>query len=196
VDDKWDKVAALDLKSVRNKFAFKKGWWWRTRNDALRVEAEYRRFLYLIISNVGQTVVPWSRDLDDFWHEHILDTAKYDRDCAAIFGRFIHHNPHLPEGSPAHTKSSAATRQMYKKAFKDSASKGRRRTHSDIGCGSDMPVVFCDSTTHAGHHGCHDAGGHHGGSHGCGSHSSGHGCGGHGCGGHGCGGHGCGGGGH
>jgi hypothetical protein len=195
MDEKWYKVAALDLKSVRQKFAFKKGWWWRTRHDAKLIEREYRQFLYLIICNPGQTVVPWSHDLDDFWHQHILDTEKYAQDCNAIMGSFIHHNPNLPEGSSPHTEAFAATRVMYKTAFSDSLRKPKR-TAVDIGCGSQMQVVFCKSRTSTGHHhfggghhgGAHHAGGHdagaHGG-HGCGAHSAGHGCGGHGCGGHG-----------
>jgi hypothetical protein len=212
--ENWEKVAAVDLKSVRLKFLFKKGRWWRMCKSAERIEREYRQFLYLIVCNPGQTIVPWSRDLDDFWHEHILDTAKYAQDCQNILGSFIHHNPHLPEGSAPHIKAFAATRQMYKSAFKKSAREGRKRGRSDVGCGTDMQVVFCDSSASSGHHGDghhHDAGGHHGGGHGggghhggggdhgghgCGGHGGGHGCGGHGCGGHGCGGHGCGGGGH
>ncbi len=88
MDEKWYKVAALDLKSVRKKFVVKKGLWWCMRRDAGLVEREYRQFLYLIICNPGQTVVPWSHDLDDFWHEHILDTAKYAEDCNTIMGSF------------------------------------------------------------------------------------------------------------
>jgi hypothetical protein len=195
MDEKWKKIAALNLKSVRQKFAFKKGWWWRVRSDVEPVEREYRQFLYLIACNPGTTVVPWSRDLDNFWHEHILDTAKYAADCDAIMGSFIHHNPHLPEGTLLHGKAFAATRRMYKTAFRESVRKGRRRVHGEAGCGSEMPVVFREVSAPAGHHHSdghhHDAGGHHAGDHGGG----GHGCGGHG-GGHGCGGHGCGGGGH
>jgi hypothetical protein len=201
MDERWAKVAAVDLSSVRNKFAFKKGFWWRLRHDALRVECEYRQFLYLIVCNPGQTVVPWSHDLDDFWHEHILNTEKYAQDCNAVLGGFIHHNPHLPEGSPPHAKAFAATRQMYKSTFKEAARDRRRRVSAGAGCAADMPVVFCEGGASAGHHGGghhnvghqggghhgggHDAGGHHGGGHGCGGHGGGHGCGGHGCGGHG-----------
>jgi hypothetical protein len=192
MDEKWGKIAALDLNLVRRKFELKKGWWWRWRGDARITEREYRQFLYLIVSNPGQTVVPWSRDLDDFWHEHILDTARYARDCHAILGEMIHHNPHLPKGSQPHATAFAATRQMYKAAFGEAARKGNNRAADDIGCTAQMPVVFCEGGAAAGHHHGghhHDAGGHHG-SHDAGAgHSTGHGCGGHG-GGHGCGGHG------
>src|SRR5438067_1674776 len=195
MDERWEKIRAVDLNSVREKFLSRKGIFWRMRNNARRVEDEYRQFLYLIASNPGQTVVPWSQDLDDFWHEHILNTQKYARDCETIMGGFIHHNPHLPEGSPSHTKAFAATRQIYREAFKEKIRDRRGGTDSP-GCSTDMPVAFGDGgSSHAHHHsGGHHGGGHHGGGHdagghhGCGGHSSGHGCGGHGCGGHGCGG--------
>ena len=189
MDERWEKVAALNLNSVRKKFAFKKSWRWHLRRSVDKVERQYRQYLYLIVRNPDKTVVPWSRDLDDFWHEHILDTAKYAQDCNFILGAFIHHNPHLPEGSLSHSEASAETRKMYKAAFRESARKGRRRTSEDVGCGAGMTVVFCEGGTSTGHHSHSGGGGHHGGGHGCGGH--GHGCGGHGCGGHGCGGHGC-----
>ncbi|MDP9175259.1 MAG: hypothetical protein M3O30_15540 [Planctomycetota bacterium] len=189
MDEKWEKIAALDLTTARQKFAVRKSlFWWLTKNPH-RVESEYRQFLYLIAANPGKTVVPWSRDLDDFWHAHILDTAKYAQDCQALTGSFIHHNPHLPEGSPLHRVAFSDTREMYRAAFGESAKKGRKRTTADIGCSTHMPVVFCAGSTSSSAHSSHhdSSGGHHGGGHG-------HGCAGHG-GGHG-GGHGCGGGGH
>jgi hypothetical protein len=192
MDDKWEKIAALDLKSVRQKFASKKTYWWHLGHSTDRLEREYRQFLYLIVVNPEMTVVPWSRDLDDFWHEHILDTEKYAQDCSATLGRFIHHNPHLPMGSSAHGEALAATILRYRAAFGESAGKGRMRAKGDIGCGAQMPVVFCAGGASAAHHHAsgHHASGHHGGAghsagHGCGGHGGGHGCGGHGCGGHG-----------
>ena len=174
MDEQWDKIIALDLEPVRKKFAFKKNWWWLLTRSPMNVERQYRQFLYLIATNPGKTVVPWSHDLDDFWHEHILHTEKYAQDCQAIMGGFIHHNPHLPEGSPAHTLAFSQTRDMYVLAFGKEARKRRGEDDAGVGFGSDGPSVFCDGGA-AGHHG----GGHHGGGHhGCGGHGGGHGCGG------------------
>jgi len=53
---------------------------------------EYRRMLQLIQQHPDQPVVP-SKIVDLVWHEHILDTAQYKRDCLRMFGRYIHHNP-------------------------------------------------------------------------------------------------------
>jgi len=54
----------------------------------------YRRFLFLNYLYPDQTIVP-SREIDQVWHTHILDTAKYREDCDALFGRFMDHWPYL-----------------------------------------------------------------------------------------------------
>jgi hypothetical protein len=174
-DWNWEAVMSLQLKSVAEKLRSKKGWWWNASHDMKRLSMEYRQFLYLVISNPDTTVVPWSQDLDDFWHEHILDTAKYAEDCRLLNGGFIHHNPHMPKGTAEYQKGYQTTREKYIAAFgKTSRFAGER----------EVPKVICSGGTA----GCGGHGGHGGGhGHGCG-HGGGHGCGGHGCGGHGCGG--------
>ena len=32
-------------------------------------------------------------DIDKVWHQHILHTRDYARDCQRIFGAFLHHAP-------------------------------------------------------------------------------------------------------
>jgi len=178
-DAKWQAIAAIDLGSIRQKLASKKSTWWHFWHSTARLEKEYRQFLFLIATNPGLTVVPWSQALDDFWHEHILDTAKYAADCNAVMGGFIHHNPHLPKGTMQHRDAFIATVKMYRAAFGEKAKLRGRSASDGAGCGAGMPVVFCGSQ--AGHSGGHHGGGGH---HGCGGHGGGHGCGGHGCGGH------------
>ena len=53
---------------------------------------EYRRMLLLVQRFPADPVVP-SKLVDLVWHEHILDTARYRRDCLRLFGRYVHHNP-------------------------------------------------------------------------------------------------------
>lgn len=142
----WAKIQKLDLSSVREKFKADKGVFWRMRKSADTVEAEYRQFLYLIATNEGKVVVPWTQDLDDFWHRHILDTAKYQADCEAVFGRIVHHNPHLAVGSSQQAKAFLETKQMYRDAFRDKADQKKKTGSADstsAGCGTFMPVVFC-----------------------------------------------------
>lgn len=104
-------ISELDLKAVKSKLKSRKGVWWNLWNDIDKLEKEYRQFLHLIDTAPEHSpVVPWSQALDDFWHEHILDTKKYEADCLRIFGRMIHHNPHLAKGTAAHTKAAKKTK--------------------------------------------------------------------------------------
>ena len=58
------------------------------------LETWYRRFLYLIYLYPEKTIVP-TKDIDTFWHTHILDTKKYMEDCDFLFGRYFHHFPYF-----------------------------------------------------------------------------------------------------
>lgn len=58
------------------------------------VETWYRRFLFLVHLHPGKSIVP-TKDVDLFWHTHILDTKKYMADCEALFGGYVHHFPYF-----------------------------------------------------------------------------------------------------
>ena len=58
------------------------------------VENWYRRFLYLVHLYPEQSIVP-TKDIDLFWHTHILDTEKYMADCETLFGKYFHHFPYF-----------------------------------------------------------------------------------------------------
>ena len=202
MDQLWVKVIALDLKSVQEKFAARKSWWWKLWRSSQQIESQYRQFLFLMAHHPDKTVVPWSEDLDDFWRLHSLNTTKYAADCNSIAGRSIPYKPSLFRRSRGQATECEETRKLYLASFGESARK-RRRDQGESWPGEDNVQVYSDSGGHArtGHHAHHSwghAGGHHsagtpahGGhsGHSCGGHSGGHGCGGHGCGGHGCGGH-------
>ncbi len=58
----------------------------------LEIKQEYLKFLYLIFVYPKSSLIP-SKEVDIFWHYHILDTKKYMHDCYSIFGKYIHHTP-------------------------------------------------------------------------------------------------------
>jgi hypothetical protein len=60
-------------------------------------EVKYRNFLSMHLENPKKTIVP-TKDVDKFWHYHILDTQKYAQDCASVFGYFLHHFPYMGMG--------------------------------------------------------------------------------------------------
>lgn len=61
------------------------------------MENQYIKFLALIKTlwdlGVYLKFVP-NKLIDEFWHNHILDTENYYYDCYKIFGRFLHHDPY------------------------------------------------------------------------------------------------------
>jgi len=67
------------------------GW---SLDKTMILEIWYRRFLYLANLYPEKVVVP-SKDIDIFWHTHILDTHKYMADCENLFGRYFHHFPYF-----------------------------------------------------------------------------------------------------
>jgi Glycine-rich domain-containing protein-like len=71
-----------------------------SKDKANKIEMEYRDFLELCRLNPQEVIVP-TKDVDHFWHTHILDTKKYASDCEYIFGYFLHHFPYLGSRGPA-----------------------------------------------------------------------------------------------
>jgi hypothetical protein len=67
------------------------GW---NSETADKVEEKYKMWLFLKRKYENELVPP-SRDIDVFWHAHILDTHAYFRDTAAIFGKYLHHYPYF-----------------------------------------------------------------------------------------------------
>jgi uncharacterized membrane protein YgcG len=174
----------LNLNSVRDALIEKQGW---TQERAEAARTEYIRFLTLLKMKPGFMLVPWSNaegqdDLDQFWHQHILDTAKYAADCNALFGRMIHHNPHVVRGSGEETDAVEKTQRLYARTF-GAKSDGSPADAMFLSSCSSCGTVDASGSSDGGHG--HGGDGGHGddGGHGCG-----HGCEGHGCG-SGCGGH-------
>ena len=67
-----------------------------SREAALEAIQYYRNFLK-IIRKYGEQYdyLPPSVEIDEIWHHHILDTKKYQEDCAKIFGTMLHHYPYF-----------------------------------------------------------------------------------------------------
>src|SRR5215217_5305650 len=82
----------LDETSVADPFsrrlARENGW---SRAHARRVMGEYRRFLVLAVT--ATHVVSPSEQVDQAWHLHVLDSARYRRFCSEILGQRLDHAP-------------------------------------------------------------------------------------------------------
>ena len=82
----------FDLEPIKFKLNKKSSENWPNEYISV-IEVEYRRFLGLVKA-YSTKMVP-SRPVDKFWHQHILDTRKYEKDCNNFFGYFLHHFPYL-----------------------------------------------------------------------------------------------------
>ena len=81
----------------------------------------YKRFLWLMVIHPNTPIVP-TRDIDEFWHNHILYTENYTKDCNALFGRYIHHVPSDPNNSAEMsviTNRFMITKALYLEEFRE-----------------------------------------------------------------------------
>lgn len=83
-------------------------------------ETEYKKYLTMVKLFPEQDIVP-NRMVNKFWHQHILDTRAYAKDCNSVFGRFIHHYPYFGMyGAEDRQELVAAferTKEIYKSLF-------------------------------------------------------------------------------
>lgn len=85
---------------------------------ALRVVAEYRRFLYLG-QRAGHPVTP-SDEVDQAWHLHLIYTHSYWQDlCADVLGGPFHHGPTRGGGEERekYHELYALTLESYRRLF-------------------------------------------------------------------------------
>lgn len=80
----------IDFTQIIAKLAKEKGW---SKRSAELASQQYRNYLYLQKKYGHHFKLIPSKDIDTFWHLHILDTKKYHQDCQAIFGQYLHHKP-------------------------------------------------------------------------------------------------------
>src|SRR5207245_6948326 len=95
-------INALDLASVKIRAMDPKlgeGW---TREYAEGIEQGYRTYLTMLAKYPDQAEdILLSKDVDAFWHTHMLQTIQYTEDCAKVFGKYMRHAPHVSEVTQA-----------------------------------------------------------------------------------------------
>ena len=85
--------------------------------DATHCCQLYKNFLLLVKKHYPEFLVP-TREIDEFWHNHILYTKNYFRDSLAIFGHYLHHDPASPHDDPQHlVQGYLKTKQYYLAEF-------------------------------------------------------------------------------
>ncbi len=87
-------IQMLDLDPIKLKLMDpEEGQGW-SRDYVDRMGLAYKRFLTLMVKFPDESIAP-TKDVDKFWHGHILDTLKYAEDCQNVFGYFLHHFPYF-----------------------------------------------------------------------------------------------------
>jgi hypothetical protein len=98
------------------------GW---SREYVNQMAIEYKRFLTLSVKYSEETIAP-SKDVDKFWHGHILDTMKYAEDCQNVFGYFLHHFPYFgmrgEEDAANLAEAGRTTKRLYEEEFAETIS--------------------------------------------------------------------------
>ena len=115
-------IQTLDLESVKFRLMDSevgKGW---TQEYVDRIEAAYKKYLTMLVKYQEHAEdILISKDVDEFWHTHILQTLKYADDCQRVFGTFIHHTPHVGSRETSLLKTrevlAAKTRTLYEEEF-------------------------------------------------------------------------------
>jgi hypothetical protein len=108
------RIGRLDLKQIVSRTARDNRW---TERRADNAELWYKNFLKLCYLNRRQPVAALGRDADILWHQHILDTIRYQRDCKALFGHYLNHDPIDGRPSAADRKAFDRSRKLYLKEF-------------------------------------------------------------------------------
>ncbi|HXK31134.1 MAG TPA: hypothetical protein VJZ94_00030 [Candidatus Paceibacterota bacterium] len=148
LDERLRHVQDLDLEPIKFKLVHDEDGPRWSITDTDRVEVEYKRFLALNLKNVTdkrvQSIVP-TREVDKFWHAHILDTMKYEADCAHCLGFFLHHFPYLglrgPEDALALQERFRESLEYYHAEFGQSG--GVKETASDCDGSDCAPEPSC-----------------------------------------------------
>ncbi len=130
-------IEALDFSRIKNKLmtSTEEEVW--TFEQCEIAEREYKRFLTLIKWNNGVSIVP-TKQMDKFWHQHILDTAAYAVDCQQVFGYFLHHYPYFGINGIEDKKNLEAsfkkTKLLYYQAFGEELDREEAARCKDHSC--------------------------------------------------------------
>jgi hypothetical protein len=113
-------IQALDLEPIKFKLMdIEEGQGW-SREYVEQMAIAYKRFLTLSVKYPEETIAP-SKDVDKFWHGHILDTMKYAEDCQNVYGYFLHHFPYFgmrgEEDAANLAEAGKTTNRLYEKEF-------------------------------------------------------------------------------
>lgn len=92
IEEAKNYIYQIDFSEIVKNMVDRSGW---IEIDAKKTATLYRNYLFLNKKYKDKYVIIPSKDIDDFWHHHILDTKRYKLDCKNIFPEFFHHDPNF-----------------------------------------------------------------------------------------------------
>ena len=110
-------VKNLDLEYLEKRLTDRYKWPSENASEAVR---RYKNFLLLLLKYPDEVLAP-APDIDEAWHNHILFTREYMRDCQAIFGNYLHHAPsrNSPEEKKVMLEAQSRTSDLYIQEFNE-----------------------------------------------------------------------------
>ena len=153
VQDVIAAIQALDLESVKLRVMdaeLGEGW---TREYADSIEGAYKNFLAMLVKYPDDAEdILISKDVDEFWHTHILHTMKYADDCQKMFGNFLHHNPQTALRTSADFEKRAALAEKTRRLYQQESTRQQRATaawsRDSIRV---IDAAYCNATVQADH---------------------------------------------
>jgi len=137
-------IEALDLEPIRMRVMdaeFGEGW---TREHADSVERGYRNYLRMLVKHpedLEEIVV--SKEVDEFWHMHILHTMKYTEDCEKVFGTYLHHNPQSRERTVEDAGKRSASIERTRRLYQGEFGAGERQSRIPAGVLKTDGAAYC-----------------------------------------------------
>jgi hypothetical protein len=109
-------IQGLNLEPLLVKLRVEHGW---SQKDLLAHYLFYKQFLYLC-KTTTKPIVP-TKMVDKFWHAHLEDNEKYEKDCFKIFGKTLYHFPYFGLRSKTDRKNlqraGKSTRKLISSTF-------------------------------------------------------------------------------
>jgi len=137
-------IEKLDLEPIKFKLMDPEdgeGW---SRDFVEHLERQYKRYLTLVAKYPREAIAP-AKEVDRFWHAHILDTRKYVDDCERVFGFYLHHFPYFGlrggDDAAALARAGKRTRELYEAEFGPEPGRADRAFCSAAG------AAFCSAST-------------------------------------------------
>lgn len=114
VEEAMQLVNRLDFTDQNATLISYHGW---DKDKVFATEAIYRKWLVLHKVYDQNIALAPNKQLDEYWHFHILDTQKYMKDCEYVFGRYLHHYPYFGIGDTEAKKDLDVAFQLSRDLF-------------------------------------------------------------------------------